>query len=104
MDIELLRDLCRGNRIKWTIHALKRIRERGISAEEVLRCVTQGQVIENYPDDRPFPSCLIHCVSDGKHLHAVVSSDGTEITIITAYIPNGDEWEDDYQTRKAVRP
>ena len=104
MDIELLQRLCRDNRIKWTIHALKRIRERGISAEEVLRCIAQGKVIENYPDDRPFPSCLIHCGTDSRPLHAVVRSDGPELTIITAYIPNGDEWEDDYQKRKAVQP
>ena len=104
MDIELLQRLCRDNRIMWTIHALKRIRERGIPAEEVLRCIAQGTVIENYPDDRPFPSCLIHCGAGSRPLHAVVSSDGTEITIITAYIPNGDEWEDDYQKRKAVQP
>ena len=104
MDTELLQRLCRDNRIKWSLHALKRIRERGISAAEVLYCVMHGAIIEHYPDDRPFPSCLMNCEMTDRHLHVVLSSDGSEITIITAYIPNDDEWENDYQTRKAAQP
>ena len=101
MDIEQLRKLCEANRIKWTLHALKRIRERRIRSSDVIACIQNGEIIERYPDDRPFPSCLICGLIRNSYLHAVVSSDGTELTIITAYVPSSDEWENNYTKRKA---
>ena len=94
--------LCRSNKIKWTLHAVKRIRERGIKSADVIDCILNGEIIEDYPEDRPLPSCLICGIVQNDYLHTVVSSDGTEITIITAYIPDSDEWENDFKTRKAA--
>ena len=102
MNIEQLRFLCNDEKIKWTLHALKRIRERGIKSSNVIDCIKNGRIIEEYPDDRPFPSCLICGQMKDDYLHAVVSTDGAEITIITAYIPDADEWENYYTTRKAA--
>lgn len=100
LTIELLQKLCDDGKIKWSLHALKRIRERNIDSSEVFECIKSGEIIEDYPDDKPLHSCLIHGVIKSKHLHTVVSSDGKFIYIITAYEPDLYEWENDFKTRK----
>lgn len=100
MKIETIKKLCSEDRIQWSLHAIKRMRERKITSNEVISCIQVGEIIEEYPDDRPLPSCLIYGVVKQRTLHTVVGSDETHIAIITAYEPNTDEWEDDLKTRK----
>lgn len=63
-----------------------------------------GEIIEQYPDDLPYPSCLIygHAV-DGKVIHVVASDNGDFSKVITAYIPNTIKFESDLRTRKGER-
>ena len=63
--------------------------ERDISRADVKKCVLEGEIIEDYPDDFPHPSCLIfgYTIND-KIIHVVAGSDGKYIYIITAYFPN----------------
>jgi hypothetical protein len=51
--------------------------ERGIKVDDVLRCIDSGEIIEQYEDDKPLPSCLI-LGKDMKNegIHIVVSKDG----------------------------
>lgn len=100
LNLELLQKLCNNGDVMWTLHAIKRVRERKIKMQEVLDCIQCGEIIEQYPSDKPLPSCLISAIIKTKQIHAVVSSDGKEIYIITAYIPTLDDWESDYKTRK----
>ena len=59
------------------------------------------EIIKQYEDDKPFSSCLILGMSIGnKFIHVVVSTDNDFIYLITAYIPNKEQWEDDLKTRK----
>lgn len=87
--------------IKWAKHCLERMQERDISISDVESCMESGEVIEDYPDDFPHPSCLIfgHTKND-KILHIVVGSDGDTIFFITAYYPSTDKFESDLKTRK----
>lgn len=101
MDIFVLRELFRGSAIKWSAHCLERMQERDISREDVLVCVDQGEIIEDYPDDYPFPSCLIfgHTIAK-KVIHVVVGTDGNSAYVITAYYPSTSKFEADLKTRK----
>ena len=56
-----------------------------------------GEIIEDYPDDYPFPSCLM---LGANHLHVVCGVGAGILWIITAYHPTKDKWEDDLKTRK----
>ena len=62
-----------------------------------------GEIIEDYPDDFPHPSCLIfgYTVNE-KVIHTVVSLDvgNDSIGIITVYFSNTDKFEADLKTRK----
>lgn len=101
LNIDQLRALCEQDRIKWSLHALKRLRERNIKIEAFKSCIMCGEIIKQYPDDRPTPSCLIlGWILPDNPLHVVVGSDGSDIYAITAYRPNSDEWESDMKTRK----
>lgn len=102
LNIENLRRLCMENKIKWSRHALKRLRERGISIANFKQCIMCGEIIKQYPDDRPTPSCLIlGWLTSETSIHIVVGSDNDYIYAITAYFPSRDEWENDMKTRRA---
>jgi hypothetical protein len=61
MDIEQLQKLYNASdsNIKWAKHCLERMQERGINIKEVESCLQTGEIIENCPDDFPYPSCPI---------------------------------------------
>lgn len=58
-DIETLRTIAAQGCIHWHQHALERFLERGISRSEVISALMNGEVIEVYPKDRPYPSPLL---------------------------------------------
>lgn len=83
------------------MHAAKRLEQRDISIEDVMNCIIQGEIIEQYPTDYPFPSCLILGISvSGKFLHAVIGSNQSQLWIITAYYPDINKWSEDFKARK----
>ena len=67
-----------------------------------IRCaVNTGEIIEQYPEDFPFPSCLIlGKTTDEKILHVVMSDEGRMSRIITAYYPDPDKWDSQFKVRK----
>jgi hypothetical protein len=106
MDIEILRELCSNvDNIQVTRHAYDRFRERSITLDDVINAISSGEIIEQYPNDYPYPSCLVLGLSvDKTPLHTVCGVDKSErLWIITAYFPSDDKWENDYSKRKAVK-
>lgn len=84
-----------------TLHAAERLKERGIKMKEIREAVKNGEIIEQYPEDFPYPSCLILGVTiQEKYLHIVLSDDGEKSQLITAYIPSKEKWNDDLRTRR----
>ena len=99
--IELLRELCNNRRIIYSVHSLERLQERDIFRKDVISAIRTGEIIEQYPDDTPYPSCLVFGTSArNKPLHVVCAYDGSTITVITAYYPSLDKFEIDLKTRK----
>ena len=101
LDIQELRKLWIPANIRITLHAAKRLEQRGILLKDAMNCILTGEIIEQYPDDYPYPSCLILGLSVGKQmLHVVIGHHESELFLITAYFPSTDKWEDDFKTRK----
>lgn len=89
-----------GN-MKWSIHCLQRMQERGISREDVLNCILNGDVIKDYPEDSPFPSCLVFGYTLNNKVIHVVASVGEEMAfLITAYFPDMNYYNEDLKTRR----
>jgi hypothetical protein len=73
--------------------------KRNIERSEIEEAVITGEIIEEYPDDKYSPSCLVYGRTEsGKHLHVQISIPPT-IVIITAYEPDESEWID-YKVRR----
>jgi len=101
MNMKNIAELCNACALRWTNHILSRILHRGISIGDVKKVLTTGEIIEQYPADYPFPSCLISGRTvAGQALHVVCGSNGTELWLITAYSPNPAEWSEDYKQRR----
>ena len=90
----------KAENIVITQHGRKRLMERGISIQDILRAIESGEIIEQYPDDHPFPSCLILGTAFKRVLHIVASINEGSIYIITTYCPDIEMWEDDWKTRR----
>lgn len=101
LSIENLQKICTPENIIITIHAAKRLEQRGIFLKEIMDCILTGEIIEQYPNDYPYPSCLtLGNKSTNKPLHVVVGSNGSQLWIVTAYYPSSEKWMDDLKTRK----
>lgn len=101
MNIETIKSLFQSDNVKWSTHCVERMHERDISSNDVESCIMTGEIIEDYPDDFPHPSCLIFGKSASDNiLHVVAGSDGENLYIITVYHPSKDKFESDLKTRK----
>lgn len=91
-----------SGRIEWQKHALEQMLERGISRETVKEVLRNGEIIENYPDDTPYPSGLFLGWIKGEPLHVVAAFDSLTgwCFIITAYKPDLEHFESDYKARR----
>jgi len=103
IDINKLRKFFTEDKVFVTEHAAERFRQRGIRVKDIRNAVKNGEVIEDYPDDYPFPSCLIYGKDAvDKVIHVCMSDEGTSSRIITAYYPDPDKWNEDLKIRKEI--
>lgn len=89
--------------ITFRLHAVQRMFERKISAEEVRYVLETGKVIEDYPEDTPYPSRLIMGQYRGRPIHVVVANNSAdlEVVVITVYEPDPCEWDEEFCKRKS---
>jgi hypothetical protein len=99
-DLDSLRDLIQQRQYLLSDHASKRGVERGISSGEIEQAVLSGEVIEDYPDDKYGPSCLILGATENDRILHVQLSYPPQVKVITLYEPSPQEWEADWKTRK----
>ena len=103
MDLTLIKQLCADKKLRWTNHIFLRLVQRNISMEDVQNAIMSGEIIEDYPNDYPFPSCLIFGYNRNNNVIHVVcapNDEGTELWLITAYIPEKEKWMSDLRTRR----
>ncbi len=91
-----------NEKITYRLHAVQRMFERKIGAEEVRYVLETGEVIEEYLDDTPYPSRLILGCYKGRVIHIVAANNrlDEEIIVITVYEPDPSEW--DLKCRKRI--
>ncbi|MEA5486036.1 MULTISPECIES: DUF4258 domain-containing protein [Pseudanabaena] len=90
---EIRSQLQRGD-FEFSRHALKRAVERNISEQEIMQIAENASIIEEYPDDKYSPSCLIFGITKThRPLHLQVSMQESAIVkIITIYEPDPNQW------------
>ncbi|MDZ8084458.1 MAG: DUF4258 domain-containing protein [Nostoc sp. DedQUE12b] len=83
-------------------HAIQQMFYRRVSQKDVKTAIFYGEVIEENPDDTPYPSYLILDFIEGKPIHVVFSYDEATDTgyVVAAYIPDTNIWLDGFTTRR----
>lgn len=86
----------------FRIHALRQMFQRRISDSDIRELLRIGIIIEEYPDDTPYPSCLVSGMVNSRPLHVVMAYNNVdhEAIVITAYEPDPESWSDNYTRRK----
>lgn len=90
------------SRLVFRVHAIQRMFQRRIGDEDVRHVLMTGEVIEEYPNDTPYPSRLVLGWRGARPLHVVVADnpDSQETIVITVYEPDPEQWEPDFRRRK----
>ncbi len=100
IKIEKLRFYYENDKVFVTEHAAERFRQRGIKTKDIRAVISNGEIIEQYPDDFPFPSCLITGYDEkGSCIHVCMSDEGSCARIVTAYYPDKELWSEDFRQR-----
>lgn len=61
-DVEKIRSAFRSNFVFYTTHSREKMESEEfgiISDAEIFEAVLSAEIIEEYPNDRPYPSCLL---------------------------------------------
>ena len=94
MDIRTIQDRIRPGDYRISDHAVKKMIERNVERIEVEEAIQNGAIIEEYPDDKYSPSCLIYGQTLVKRDLHIQASTPPKVVIITTYEPDPSEWID----------
>ncbi|MCX5813966.1 MAG: DUF4258 domain-containing protein [Proteobacteria bacterium] len=88
-------------KIIFRTHAIKRMFQRRINEKDVRSVLETGEIIEMYPDDTPYPSCLILGWMANRPIHIVAADNiaDNETIVITVYEPERDKWSPNFKRR-----
>lgn len=95
-----VRDCFRSDQVLYSRHARSEMagEEFGeVSEHDVCDAVLRGEVIEEYPEDKPYPSRLIFgTTAASRPLHVLCAHDADDnlAIVITVYHPNPEMWID----------
>lgn len=89
------------DRLVFRVHAIQRMFQRAIDADDVRYVLKTGEVIERYPSDTPYPSYLVLGWRPSRPVVAADDVVSEETIVITVYEPEPDLWELDFRRRKA---
>ncbi|MDP3694938.1 MAG: DUF4258 domain-containing protein [Desulfocapsaceae bacterium] len=95
MDIENIIVAIRNSRVRITDHADEEAVDDGLTFEEIYFSVLHGEIIENYSNDKPYPSCLIMGMTfSGEPIHSVwaYNPGNSWVVLITVYRPDPARW------------
>ncbi|MCY7277242.1 MAG: DUF4258 domain-containing protein [Phormidesmis sp. CAN_BIN44] len=100
--IEGIRQKFADEQFEFSKHAVDQPILRQIRVQEVREIIANGQVIEDYPNDKYGPSCLISGLTQNQRTIHLQSSYPSRplLKIITLYEPDPQRWNDDFTQRR----
>ena len=80
--IEKIKSAITKGRINITDHADEELAHDEILDEDLFHSVLYGEVIEDYADDKPFPSCLVYGIDrKGRPIYIASGHIQTRMTL-----------------------
>jgi hypothetical protein len=95
MEIVNILEAIHSHLIRITDHADEEAASDNLSLGDILLSIENGEIIEDYPDDKPYPSCLIYGESsDSDPIHSVWAYNESSqwAVLITVYRPDPNRW------------
>lgn len=103
MTLKILREQAAAQQVRITQHAQREMVEEAIRLDDLIVVITNGRIIENYPDHRRGACCLVHGLdATGRDIHVVCTTAQPWLIIITAYLPKAPKWVSPTQRRPAT--
>lgn len=101
--IEEIRQKVADERFEFSKHAVDQSIWRQIRVQEVREVIADGQVIEDYPNDKYGPSCLVSGLTQAERpIHIQCSYPSRPLLkIITLYEPDPQRWNDNFTQRRS---
>jgi hypothetical protein len=92
--LEEIRRKIEANEFEFSRHAVDQTITRRVSVREVREVFANGELIEDYPEDKFGPSCLIYgTTAAGRPLHIQCSHPSRPLVkVITIYEPDPARW------------
>ncbi|MCK4352463.1 DUF4258 domain-containing protein [candidate division WOR-3 bacterium] len=90
--LQKIRELFSEGKYELTLHAIKRMDERGIWLDEISSAIMEGKIIKSYPNDRPYPSHLIQGYTRGESLYILCALGEEMLYIVTTHWLTPKEW------------
>jgi hypothetical protein len=86
----------------FTSHALEEMDNDDLEVEDVMNIAETGELIANYPGDKPHPSKLVlGWIGNKEPIHVVFAIDSQKRKhIITVYRPDAAIWDKDFKKKK----
>ena len=103
MDIADIAEAIRARRVRITDHAYEEAGVENLRFDGIYFSVVQGEIIEDYPEDKPYPSCLVYGRTfGGDPVHSVWAYDEEKkwVVLVTVYRPDPDRWVNWRERRK----
>jgi hypothetical protein len=103
MEIKNIIKAIQAHQIRITDHADEEKESDQLTFDEIYFSVLNGEIIEDYADDRPYPSCLIYGNTfSGDPVHSVWAFNDKNqwAVLITVYRPDPGRWIDFRQRRE----
>ena len=110
LDLSTIQRVATAGRITWRYHALLRARERGITRDQAIRVLTEGEIIEQRPRAKPYPKCLMMQMQEDNQpftsrsattrpTTACISSPSTGSTLASGKTRGNGEGEDNHDNQ-----
>jgi hypothetical protein len=95
MELSDIIEAIRTDRVRITDHADEEANSDRLTFDEIYFSVFHGEIIEEYEEDRPYPSCLVFGKTfGGDPIHSVwaYNKETQWAVLITVYRPDPNRW------------
>ena len=102
VDINSIRIAIETKKVRVTDHADEEAADDILTLSDIFQSVQNGEIIEDYPTDQPYPSCLIFGKNrDKTPIHSVWAYNKANCwaVLITVYRPDPVRWIE-WKTRR----
>lgn len=103
LQIQQIAESINAKAFRVSDHADEEAYNDSLTFDEIYAAVRGGEIIEQYPDDKPYPSCLIYGKNkNSEPIHSVwaYNIETKASVLITVYRPDPERWIDGKQRRK----